>query len=169
MNSKNKTDTPILLKAVFTLAGIIAGSVIMHFVLMIMPVKTSAMEPVLIKNDYVLINRFSRSGKGDIAVYKSPVEEGPMLISRIAGTEYDTVELRDRMVYINNEPLIMPPSHIDAAIFPMKFSFRDNMPPVKLKRGEFFMLNDNFNSSFDSRSFGPVNINDIAGKVIYKR
>lgn len=169
MYSKNKDDTPMLLKAVFTLAGIIAGSVIMHFVLMIMPVKTSAMEPVLIKKDYVLISRFSRTGKGDIAVYKSPIEEGRMLISRIAGAEYDTVELRDRVVYINNDPLIMPSSNSITSIFPMKFSFRDNMPPVKLKRGEFFMMNDNFNSSFDSRNFGPVNIDKIAGKVIYKR
>ena len=169
MINKNKADTPLLLKALFLLAGIIAGSVIMHFVLIIMPVKSTSMEPALNKDDYVLINRFSSTDKGDIAVYKSPIEEGRMLISRIAGREYDTVELRDRMVYINNEPLIMASSHIDASIFPMKFSYRDNMPPVKLKRGEFFMLNDNFNSSFDSRNFGPVNIKNISGKVIYKK
>lgn len=169
MINKNKADTPMLLKALFVLAGIIAGIVIMHFVLMIMPVKSSSMEPALKKDDYVIINRFSNAEKGDIAVYKSPVEEGLMLISRIAGKEYDTVELRDKMIYINNEPLIMASSYIDAPIFPMKFSYRDNMPPVKLKRGEFFMLNDNFNSSFDSRSFGPVNGRNIYGKVIYKK
>lgn len=169
MINKNKADTPMLLKALFVLSGIIAGTVIMHFVLIIMPVKSSSMEPALKGDDYILINRFSNAKKGDIVAYKSPVEEGRMLISRIAGMEYDSVELRERMVYINNEPFIMASSYMDASIFPMKFSYRDNMPPVKLKRGEFFMLNDNFNSSFDSRSFGPVNIKNIAGKVVYKR
>lgn len=169
MINKNKADTPLLLKALFVTAGIITGAVIMHFVLMVMPVKSSSMEPALKRDDYVLINRFSNTEKGDVVAYKSPVEEGRMLISRIAGKEYDTVELRNKMIYINNEPLMMASSYMNAPVFPMKFSYRDNMPPLRLKRGEFFMLNDNFNSSFDSRSFGPVNGKNIYGKVIYKK
>ncbi len=64
---------------------------------------------------------------------------------------------------------MIPSSKEGETPFPMKFSFRDNMPPVKLERGEYFMLSDNFNSSFDSRSFGPVKNENITGRVIYTR
>lgn len=169
MSRKNKDEMPLLFKGILALAGLLTGSVIMHFVLMIIPVNTSSMEPFIKKGDHILVNRISSLSKGDVAVYKSPSEESRFLISRVIGTEYDTIEIRDRTVYINNESLITPPAGKDGETFPMKFSFRDNMPPVKLGRGEYFMLSDNFNSSFDSRSFGPVNGESIAGRVIYKR
>jgi signal peptidase I len=169
MKKKNKEDMPLLFKGILTFTGLIAGAIIMHFVLMIMPVNTSAMEPALNKGDHILINRLSGPVKGSIAVYTSPSEKGRLLISRVIGTEYDTIELRDRIVYINNEPLMIPSSKETEGVFPMKFSFRDNMPPVKLGRGEYFMLSDNFNSAFDSRSFGPVKEENITGSVIYKR
>jgi signal peptidase I len=169
MKRKNKEDMPLLFKMILTFTGLISGTIIIHSILMIMPVNTSAMEPALNRGDHILINRLSYPAKGDIAVYTSPSENGPLLISRVIATEYETVELRNRIVYINNEPLMMPSSIETAGVFPMKFSFRDNMPPVKLERGEYFMLSDNFDSSFDSRSFGPVKSDSITGRVIYKR
>ena len=169
MNRKNKDDMPLLFKAILTFTGLIAGALIIHFVLIIIPVNTSAMEPALNKGDHIFINRLSDPVKGDIAVYTSPSEDGRLLISRVIGTEYDTIELKNRIIYINSEPLMIPSSKDGETPFPMKFSFRDNMPPVKLERGEYFMLSDNFNSSFDSRSFGPVKNENITGRVIYKR
>ena len=106
MNRKNKDDLPLLFKGILTFAGLTAGALIIHFVLMIMPVNTSAMMPALNKGDHILINRLSDPVKGDIAVYSSPAEEGRLLISRVIGTGYDTVELKDRIIYINNTTLI---------------------------------------------------------------
>jgi hypothetical protein len=51
----------------------------------------------------------------------------------------------------------------------MGFSFRDNMPPVKLNRNEYFIMGDNFDNSFDSRVFGPISGKLIEGKIIYKK
>jgi len=169
MYRNNKDDMPLIFKCIMTSAGLTAGALIIHLVLLIMPVNTSAMMPALNKGEHILINRLSSPAKGDIAVYSSPAEEGRLLISRVIGTEYDTVELKERIIYINNEPLIMPSSKGAENLLPMKFSFRDNMPPVKLQRGEYFMLSDNFNYAFDSRSFGPVKSGNITGRVIYKK
>ena len=50
----------------------------------------------------------------------------------------------------------------------MTFSFRDNMPAIKLKRNDFFVLGDNIDNGFDSRHFGKINEHLIIGEVIYK-
>jgi type IV secretory pathway protease TraF len=56
----------------------------------------------------------------------------------------------------------------DTRIFPMSFSYRDNYPVVKLKRSQIFVIGDNFDSSMDSRFFGPLDEDLLVGKLVYK-
>ena len=136
-----------------------------------MEVKTDSMNPALKAGDKIVINRMSKIRKGDIIAYDSPAEEGKILLSRILASEYETVEIRNKIVFINDKSIETDYKVLrdDTAAFPMKFCFRDNMPPVKLARNEFFVLGDNFDRSFDSRNFGKITKNAIIGKVIYKR
>jgi len=169
MRNRNKQDMPPHLKAIILLAGLIVGAVAIRFFFMIMEIKTDSMEPALKRGDLILISRMSDVKRGDIAVYNSPIEEGLLLLSRAAGIEHESIEIRDKSLFINNEKFEMPWDTIkkSSEIFPMKFSSRDNMPPIRLNRGEYFMLSDNFDSSFDSRTTGPVKKEKIIGPVIY--
>jgi len=50
----------------------------------------------------------------------------------------------------------------------MNFTFRDNMPAVKLSRNQYFVLNDDLDSGFDSRTLGVIPGSLIIGRIIYK-
>ncbi len=41
------------------------------------------------------------------------------------------------------------------------------MPAVKLEADEYFLLGDNLDYSFDSRTFGPVSRECIIGRIIF--
>lgn len=169
MKSRNKQDVPPQVKGLLLLAGFIIGAITIRFFFLIMEIKTDSMEPALKRGDLVLISRLSSISKGNIAVFKSPAEEGLYLVSRAVASEYENIEIRNRIIYINNERFDHPvlTSEEKSSIFPMKFSHRDNMPPVRLGRGEFFMICDNSDKGFDSRTLGPVKNDSIAGRIVY--
>ena len=50
----------------------------------------------------------------------------------------------------------------------MNFTFRDNMPAVKLSRNQYFVLNDDLDRGFDSRTLGVIPGSLIIGRVVYK-
>ncbi len=170
MRNTNSATQPVLLKLILTAAGFILGFIIIGIFISIMPVRGSSMNPSLNQGDRVLISTMSGIRRGDRVAVESPVEEGKMLILRVIAAEDETIEIRNKIIFINGKRFDQPwKIMLDrSSIFPMKFCYRDNMPPVKLSRKEYFLMGDNFDSSFDSRNFGKVNENRIAGKIIYR-
>lgn len=157
-------------KIVMLSAGLLLGLVLARLFFFIMTVNTGSMDPNLKKGERILVSRLASINKGDIVAAESPSEEGKIILSRIIASEFETVEIRNRIVYINDTVANFSWNTLkeDSAIYPMKFTYRDNMPPVKLGRGEYFLLGDNFNSSYDSRTFGPVPGRLIEGRIIYR-
>ncbi|QGY40535.1 signal peptidase I [Pseudodesulfovibrio cashew] len=101
--------------------------------------------------------------RGDIIVFKYPMDESKDFIKRVIGLPGDTVELRDKVVYINGEPLDEPyVRRTDARILPV----RDNFGPIVVPDGEYFMLGDNREGSHDSRWWGTVKRQKIVGKAL---
>ncbi len=157
-------------KLVMLCSGLLLGLIVARLSFFTMKVQTESMNPNLTRGDRILVGRLTSARKGDIVAVESPSEEGKIILSRIIASEFETVEIRNRIVYINDNPAQFTWKTLKdgSSIYPMKFSFRDNMPPVKLERDEFFLLGDNFNMSYDSRTFGPVPGKLIEGRVIYK-
>ena len=156
-------------KIVMLSAGLLLGLILARVFFFIMTVKTDSMNPALQSGNRLLVSRLASCGKGDIVAMESPVEEGKLLLARIVASEYETVEIRNRIVYINDRVADFPWKTIknDYSILPMKFTYRDNMPPVKLGRNEFFVMGDNYDKSYDSRTFGAIPGRLIEGKIIY--
>lgn len=169
MKKNSRTDHPVLFKIVMLSAGLITGFIIIKSSFLMMVVKTHSMNPTMKEGDRILINRISDVPTGDIIAFDSPAEEGKLLLSRIIASEYETVEIRNKIVYVNDKKAdpAAAGTRNESIIYPMRFCYRDNMPPVKLERNELFVLGDNFDSSYDSRSFGKINISSVTGKVIY--
>jgi signal peptidase I len=119
----------------------------------------------------IIISKMSGTKNGDIVAIESPTERNNILILRIIASEYETVEIRNKEVFVNDKrmDIIAESTRDKNTIYPMKFCYRDNMPPLQLDRNEYFVLGDNFDKSYDSRIFGKIQKNIIIGKVIYKR
>jgi signal peptidase I len=127
-----------------------------------------SMQPNLWAGQYLVISRvaylFSDPQRGDIAVFQRPDydEKQPRLIKRVIGLPGDTVEIRDKLVYVNGKQLDEP-YFINK---PCNRSCEDNT--WALGQDQYFMMGDNRNNSTDSRSFGPIDRSAIVGRAVFR-
>ena len=160
----------MLSKIIILAAGVIIGFVCIRIFFLLMVIKSDSMNPTLKAGDKIVISKMSGIKNGDIAAIESPTERNNILVLRIIASEHETVEIRNKELFVNDKRVdITADSTRDKKIiYPMKFSYRDNMPPLQLDRNEYFVLGDNFDKSYDSRTFGKISKNIIIGKIIYK-
>lgn len=106
----------------------------------------------------------------DIVIFRSPVEPDKTLIKRCIAVEGQTVEVRNKVLYVDDSPFQLPSKgkFVDPTIRSGEDP-RDNFGPYKVPPGHFFMMGDNRDNSFDSRYFGPVSREAVLGEamVIY--
>jgi len=84
-------------------------------------------------------------------------------IKRVIGVGGDKIEVRNKVVYVNDTPLseeyaVYKDPRIDS-------SQRDNFGPFTVPRRSFFVMGDNRDQSYDSRFWGTVDIEEIRGKA----
>lgn len=91
------------------------------------------------------------------------------LIKRIVGLPNETIEIKDKSVYINGTLFEEPWANInkDERILNSEISGRDNFGPHIVGYNEYFVLSDNRDYGYDSRDFGNVSFSLINGKVIF--
>ena len=101
--------------------------------------------------------------RGDIIVFKFPEDESKDFIKRVIGLPGDTLELRNKVVYINgvalDEPYVRHTKYTREPI-------RDDFGPFTVPADEFFVMGDNREGSYDSRWWGPVKRQKIVGKAL---
>jgi signal peptidase I len=143
-------------------------------------IPSGSMEPTLLIGDHILVNKlvygirvpftplrwphFSDPARGDVIVFVYPEDRAKDFIKRVIAVGGDTIEIRNKKVYINGEPADNPQARfIDSAVQPG--SRRDSMPPTKVPEGHLFVMGDNRDASHDSRFWGFVPVEDIKGKA----
>jgi len=124
-------------------------------------VEGQSMEPNLHTDQRLVVEkmtyRFHGPHRHDIVVLKLPNQGDELLIKRVIGLPGETVEIRDGQVIINGEPLDEP--FVDDGTQPGR-NGQVTVPPLHV-----YVLGDNRNHSNDSRSFGPVPIENIVGRA----
>lgn len=168
-------------------AGVLA-LIIRGFVVQAFKIPSGSMEDTLLVGDHLLVNKFlygiqipgvdgrfltiREPQRGDIVVFEFPEDRGQSFwkrrdfIKRIVGLPGDVVEIRDKKVFVNGQLHAVPEAVFkDGNLIP---GGRDNMPPVKVPPGHFFMMGDNRDRSYDSRFWGFVSNTEIKGKAFIK-
>jgi signal peptidase I len=124
-------------------------------------VEGQSMEPNLHSEQRLVVEKLSYRFHGpqrfDIVVLKVPSQGEELLIKRVIGLPGETVEIRDGQVYVDGNLLEEP--FTDQSTHPGRNS-TVTVPPLHI-----YVMGDNRDRSNDSRSFGPVPIDNIVGRA----
>ncbi|MCE5251929.1 signal peptidase I [bacterium] len=148
-------------------------------------IPSGSMEDTLLVGDYLFASkfiygtripftdirflRFKKPRQNDIIIFKSPSEPKKDLIKRCVAVGGQSVEVRDKKVYVDNVLFELPPKgkYIDPRVLPGNFTTRDNMGPVTVPEGSLFMMGDNRDDSNDSRFWGFLPMENVKGKALF--
>jgi len=135
---------------------------------------SGSMMPALLVGDYILtdkaVYRSRRPQRGDIVVFKYPVDERRDFIKRIVGLPGDQIQIRGGKVLIDGAPLAEPylPSSEPAAALPGGETFCGyayGCTPTVLPPDAYFVMGDDRDNSQDSRHWGFVKLDKIVGRA----
>jgi signal peptidase I len=148
-------------------------------------IPSESMVPTIEVDDRVMVNklsvRFGEPERFDIVVFRDPAapdsdESFPELvirsvleavgvrtrghddlIKRVIGLPGETLSIEDNRVVIDGVPLSEPylPNGVNMP----------NLEPITIGLDEVFVMGDNRQFSFDSRSFGTIPVDDVIGKA----
>ena len=170
--------------------AVILALFVRTFVVQAFKIPTGSMENNLLIGDHLLVNKFvfaptlSRVEdmllpidpirRGDVLVFKYPEDPERDFIKRVIGLPGETLELKEKKVYINGTPLDEPYVHF---MFPADatsgdlgegtFDVRRSYGPVTVPEGHYFMMGDNRDNSQDSRYWGFMPREYVKGKALF--
>ena len=144
--------------------------VIYLFIIQPHEVKGSSMEPNFHNNEYIITDkisfRFSEPRRGEVVIFKAPVNPDVDYIKRIIGLPSETLKVANGKVYINNKILDEPYLADITSVFPGGF-LKDN-EEITVPPDHYFVMGDNRPHSSDAREFGPIDKKSIIGKAIFR-
>jgi len=137
-------------------------------------IASTSMEPTLAKGDFVLTNnsayRTDGPRRGDIIVFKYPLDERREFVKRVVGLPGDRLEIRSNRLIVNGNPLeeaYVKPSV--ASTFqggPLtSCGYAHGCDPTVVPADSYFVLGDNREHSQDSRYWGFVRRDKIVGRA----
>lgn len=133
-------------------------------------VSGESMYPTFKNKEYILTNlitlRFDDPVKGDVIVFKAPLDRDKDFIKRVMATEGDTLYLKDGFVYVNGEK-VDESKYLASDVRTYGGSFLKENEPVTVEEGKFLVFGDNRPFSSDSREWGFLEKKDIIGKSFF--
>lgn len=163
------------------IAAIIAFFV-RSFFIQAFKIPSSSMEPTLLIGDHLLVNRLSyvvkvpftdivifeldKPDRGDVIVFRYPVDRTKDFIKRVIAKEGDTVEIKDKIIYVNSKKIDDPWGYrSQEPPLPGFLSPKDNFQLLEVPKDSYFVMGDNRDRSLDSRFWGFVKKEDLVGKA----
>lgn len=153
-------------------------------------VPTESMKPTILVGDHFFLDKIAFPAnypvflrhylphrsivRGDIVAFKSPTDGNIPFVKRVIGMPGDTVEVRNKSVFVNGSQLDEPYKiHVDSTVYgtdpwtPEELKIRDNYGPVKVPANSYLVMGDNRDNSNDSRYWGFVTWDEIIGKPLF--
>ena len=164
------------------LIALLLALFIRTFVVQAFKIPSGSMLNTLLIGDHILVNKFiygikdpfsgntwipvKKPGRGDVVVFKYPLNPSQDYIKRVIGTEGDQIEIKNKKVYVNGEP--QDDSYaifLDSKILPAGEQGRDNMELKTVPANSLFVMGDNRDNSYDSRFWNFVDLKAVKGKA----
>jgi signal peptidase I len=170
--------------------AVILALFIRTFAVQAFKIPTGSMEPNLLIGDHLLVNKLVYSPsfgpleqtllakrpieRGHVVVFKFPENPERDFIKRVIGLPGETVEIRNKKVYVDGQPLDEPYAHFlepprprDDPEFGLHIEQgRDNWGPRVVPEGELLVLGDNRDNSRDSRYWDFLPVDQVKGRAL---
>ena len=110
---------------------------------------------------------FTDPEPGALVIIESPEDESKDLFKRCIAVAGQTIEIRNKVIYIDGSPFDNPPGvkNTDPRVLPARFIARDNYAPYKVPEGHIFVVGDNRDNSRDSRHWGLLPSHMVVGRA----
>ncbi len=127
-------------------------------------IEGNSMLPAVENRECIFVNRLAYRlepvRRDDIIVFRYPLDPSKYFIKRVIGLPGDWVSIKDGQVYINGKPLREP--------YVRKSELGDeNVAPVHVPPGHYYVLGDHRAYSDDSREWGTLVRKLIYGKAVF--
>lgn len=180
LNPKRKSTIREYIEAI--LIALLLALFIRTFVVQAFKIPSGSMENTLLIGDHILVNKFiygvknpfsgntwipyKQPSRRDIVVFKYPVNPTQDYIKRVVGVQGDTIEIKNKKVYVNGEPQDEKYAIFrDSKILPANVQSRDNFGPITVPENSLFVMGDNRDNSYDSRFWKFVDLQAVKGKA----
>lgn len=114
-------------------------------------VASASMEPTLPVGQRLFVDKLTLRARlprrGELIVFQKPVGEAEEMVKRVIGLPGETVEIKEKAVFIDGKPLDEPYAAYKRAGERLD---GDNFGPVQVPEGAVFVLGDNRDESDDS-------------------
>lgn len=145
--------------------AVILAVIIRVFLFQFFVIPSGSMKPTLTNGDMIAANkiiyRFSEPKRGDIVVFKYPLNPDRDFVKRLIGLPGEKVLIKNNNLYIDGKISAEP-------YLPKGLKFGD-FGPFTVPKDKYFMMGDNRNNSSDSRVWGGMPKENVIGKasIIY--
>ena len=154
--------------------------VVLISVAIVLPIRTwvaqpfivsgASMEPNYHDGEYLIIDELSyllrKPSRGEVIVFRFPLNPSEFFIKRIIGLPGETVEIKNSAVTI-----LLPGGKeilkLNEEYLPKSFETGPDRA-LMLKDGEYFVMGDNREHSSDSRMWGILPQNKIMGRALIR-
>jgi signal peptidase I len=179
--SKNKSVFREYYEAI--LVAFILALFVRTFVFENFKIPSGSMKDNLLIGDHLVVNKFiyghqaatplhkllpyRQPQRGDVVVFKYPNQPRRDFIKRCVAVAGDTVEVREKTLYINNEPRDEPYVVFKGDQYGRRRGLPgDTYGPRVIPEGTIFCMGDNRDNSLDSRFWGPVPLKYVKGRAV---
>ena len=126
----------------------------------------NSMYPTYKNGEYLMANkltyRFGEPRRGDVIIFK--YSDTQDFIKRIIGIPGDTIMVKDGKVYVNGTQLDES-TYLEETVYTSGGDYLTEGETITIGESQYFVLGDNRPHSSDSRTFGPIEENQIKGKA----
>ncbi len=110
-----------------------------------------------------LTYRFQEPARGDVVIFKYPLDTSTYFVKRVIGLPGETVRIDQGVVTIqgasSSEPIRLEEPYVSSVAAPTR------PLSITLESDEYFVLGDNRKESSDSRTWGPLQRKFVVGRA----
>ena len=122
------------------------------------------MMPRLVDQQRIFVNKFvyhfEEIRRGDIIVFRFPLDSSKSYIKRVVGLPGDDVEIAQGELIVNG-------AYVSEPYVSERYGDQRSYPLIRVDPGYYYVLGDRRSTSNDSRTWGTVERSSIIGRAVF--